>query len=79
MFWEEPFMLNILLLCSFQTSHIRKPGTNAQDLLIISLSEKIFLHFFRVLLMLLKSLSVCLNIEAAPFDKVEVKRQRLSR
>ena len=80
MFWGEPFLFfNILLLRSFQTSQVRKPRTKSEALFIISLPEKFFLHFFKVLVMLPMSLSVCLNIGATQFHKVEVNWQMLSR
>lgn len=80
MHWEEPFLFfNILLLCSFQTSQIRKLGAKAQALLTISLSEKLFLHFFKVFVILPMSLSVYPNIEAIHFHNVDVKGQRFRR
>ena len=71
--------LKILPMHSFHTSQIIKPGTKVQDLLMISLPEKFFLQFFKVLVMLSLSLSVCLRNEATQSHKVEVNVQRLSK
>lgn len=71
--------LKILPLHSFQTSQIIKPGTRVQDLLMISLHDKSFLQFFKVLVMLSLSLSVFLKTEASQSHNVEVNGKRLSK
>lgn len=72
-------LLKILPLHYFQTYQMTKLRTKVQALLTISLAEKFFLHFFKVLVMLILSRSVCLKIEATQSHMVEVKGKRLSK